>query len=204
MRRNRAIVVILALAAATLSIARQGRGSERAATTAPAATAATDARQPRELALDDGKSAGKMSIAGGGHAVVFDAPAEGSLLAAVKIFGSRYGTQQPPAQNFRVWLSEEDGKPIKEFKFPYKFFARGETRWVKLSVEPTAVPKKFMICVGFDPEATKGVYVHYDKARDGDSRTGLPEVINDRFDKGDWMIRALVVSPSDTGSDSRK
>ena len=37
-----------------------------------------------------------------------------------------------------------------------------------------AVPRHFILWVSFDPTATKGVYVHYDKDLNGDSRVGLP------------------------------
>jgi len=181
----------LTLALVAILVAQQNFTQAAGPTTAPSKL---NGKQPTELALDDGKSAGKLSIAGSGHAVVFQAPSDDAMLVGVKIFGYRYGTQQPPNEDFKVWLCQDDGKPIKEFAFPYKSFARGETHWVKLTTEPTPVPKKVMICVGFNPEQTKGIYVHYDKSTDGDSRTGLPEVINEKFTKGDWMIRALMTS----------
>ena len=53
-------------------------------------------------------------------------------------------------------------------------------------------PKKFIVCVSFNPEQTKGVYVHHDAKADGDSRRGLPGSLLDKFDKGDWMIRAVI------------
>ena len=189
-------------AAPLLTVARPrstfvpGRTTAPAAAAAPAAPPATkpgDAGKPSELATDDGKSAGKRSIAGTGHAVAFEAPADGSQLVAVKIFGSRYGAQQPPAEDFHVYLCDADGAQIKDFAFPYKTFLRGGDRWVTLKLPaPAEVPKNFVLCVAFNPTQTKGVYVHYDKSVDGDSRTGLPGNLNDAFDKGDWMIRAVV------------
>jgi len=171
--------------------------------------AAAPATKPTEIAVDDGTPAGKKSIAGSGHAVVLDAPAAaaeakpgtsapgGVMLTAVKIFGSRYGTPQPPAEDFSLWLCDADGKAVKEFKFPYKTFLRGDPKWVTLKLpEPAPLPAggdgKFILCVGFNPQQTKGVYVHYDKHADGDSRTGLPGSLNDAFGQGDWMIRAVV------------
>lgn len=152
--------------------------------------------KPTELALDDGKSAGKKSIAGSGHAVGFEAPAEGCRVISVKIFGSRYGAQQPPADDFHVFLCDSDGKQIKDIPFPYKSFLRGGDRWVVLKLpEPADVPKIFIVCVAFNPTASKGVFVHYDAKPDGDSRTGLPGELNDAFDKGDWMIRAIIETP---------
>ena len=164
--------------------------------TRPASGPAAAKGATNELAHDDGKSAGKSSVAGGGHAVAFEAPGDNFTLTAVKIYGSRYGAPQPPADDFNVWLCDADGKTIKEFTFPYKVFLRGDPRWVTLKTEPTVVPKQFIVCVGFNPTATKGVFVHFDAAHDGDSRSGLPGGLGDAFGKGDWMIRAVGV-PAD-------
>ena len=158
--------------------------------------AAAPTTKPSEIAIDDGASAGKKSIAGSGHAVVLDAPADGGMLAAVKIYGSRYGTPQPPEEDFSLYLCDADGKQMKEFKFPYKTFLRGDARWVTLKLpKPAELPHggKFILCVGFNPQQTKGVYVHFDKHADGDNRVGLPGSLNDAFGQGDWMIRAVVI-----------
>src|SRR5688500_7922140 len=93
------------------------------ATQVLAAPATQPARKAKDLALDDDKSAGKKSIAGSGHAVVFESPADGAKLVAVKVFGSRYGYPQPPAEDFHVFLCDADGKQLKDFPFPYKNFA---------------------------------------------------------------------------------
>jgi hypothetical protein len=145
----------------------------------------------KELAADDGKSAGKMSVAGGGHAIALEVPADNVTLTGVRVFGSRYGTTDPPAEDFHLYLLDADGKTLKDFPFPYKTFLRGEPRWVMLKVDPTPLPKKFFICLSFNPERTKGVYVHHDASADGDSRVGLPGALNDAA-KGDWMIRAVI------------
>jgi RNA polymerase sigma-70 factor (ECF subfamily) len=59
-------------------------------------------------------------------------------------------------------------------------------------VDPTWVPARFIVCVGFNPTATKGVYVHHDGATDGGSFVGLPGREGKPFDKGDWLIRAVL------------
>lgn len=149
-------------------------------------------RQPTDLALDDGKPTDKRSIAGGGHAVTFEAPGPGWYLTRVRIFGSRYGHPRPPAEDFSVWLCDEEGQVIREFEFPYKLFNRGNPQWVQLQTEPTEVPVRFTICVGFNPTGTKGVYVYHDSGGGGDSRTGLPGRLGESMSRGDWLIRAVI------------
>jgi len=151
------------------------------------------ANKPQDVTRDDGKAAGKRSMAGSGHVVVFEAPSENAVLTAVKIHGARYGTPKAPEEDFSVWLCDAKGKVLREFTFPYDSFQRGDEKWVTLKLsEATSVPQKFMLIVGFNPTQTKGVYVSYDAKRDGDSRLGLPGDVGNKFSKGDWMIRAVV------------
>ncbi len=178
-----------------LMIQTQPRSGFNARTAKPTALM----RQPRELAIDNGKPAGKRSIAGGGHAVTLETPGPGWYLTKVRIFGSRYGHPRPPKEDFSVWLCDEDGQVIREFKFPYGKFARGNPKWVILATEPTEVPQRFVICVGFNPTGTKGVFVHHDSGpgvggndEGGPSRVGLPGRLGDAMSEGDWMIRALI------------
>jgi hypothetical protein len=150
------------------------------------------AEATREVARDDGQEAGKRSIAGGGHAVRFEAPGEGWSLTSVKVHGARYGYPKPPAEDFHVYLCDDKFRKIAEFPFPYARFKRGRSEWVTLKVKPTPVPVKFIIGVGFNPEATKGVYVSHDGAGDGKSLVGLPDDESEPFPKGDWMIRGTL------------
>ena len=175
-------------------LAEKPAAAQPRAATHPAPASRPAADSASELAIDDGKSAGKLSIAGSGHAASFETPAgDGYVLTEVKIYGSRYGTAAPPAEDFHVYLCDSDGKQLADCPFPYKNFTRGGQRWVSLKLDkPIEVPRHFILCAIFNPTATKGVYVHYDKSVDGDSRTGLPGNLNDAFDKGDWMIRAVV------------
>ena len=147
------------------------------------------AGQPLALEQDDGKPAGKRSIAGSGHAVRFQVTGDTWYLSTVRIFGSRYGRPAPPKEDFHVWLCDADLKVIADFAFPYAKFIRGAPRWVALNVTPTNVPAKFIICVGFNPTATRGVYVHHDKEGSGNSLTGLPGGQARTFNQGDWLIR---------------
>jgi len=159
---------------------------------AKTATAAQLAGKPAELARDDGTPAGKMSLTGGGHAVRFEAPSATSYLVGVRIYGSRYGAQQAPAENFHAWLCDEGFKAVADFPFPYAAIDRGEPKWVALPVRPTLVPQKFILCVGFDPTNSKGAFVHRDKESSGNSLCGLPGEKPQPFAAGDWMIRATL------------
>ena len=165
---------------------------ERSGFVAKTATAAQLSGKQVELAHDDGTSAGKMSLTGGGHAVRFEAPSATSYLVGVRIYGSRYGGQQAADENFHVWLCDENFRAIADFPFPYSAFERGEPKWVALPTRPTLVPQKFIICAGFDPTSTKGVFVHRDAASGGNSLSGLPGAEPQPFAAGDWMIRATV------------
>jgi RNA polymerase sigma-70 factor (ECF subfamily) len=147
---------------------------------------------PSELALDDGKGVGKRSIAGSGHAVRFETAGDSPFLTRIRIHGSRYGTPQPPKVQFQVWLCDADFNAIKDFKFPYSTFKRGDPEWVNLDIPPSSVPSTFIVCVGFNPAASKGVYVFHDAEASGGSLTGMPGRDATEFDKGDWLIRVGV------------
>jgi hypothetical protein len=153
---------------------------------------------PHELVHDDGESAGKSSIAGGGHAVRFSITDADAYLTRVAVFGSRYGAPTAPKENFRVWLCDSSGKEIAGWEFPYDRFARGAADWVSLDVEPTRVPREFFVFVAFNPAATKGVFVSYDGESAGNSFTGLPGGEPAKFSKGDWLIRGHVDRPKGT------
>ncbi len=148
--------------------------------------------RPIEHAHDDGAVAGRNSIAGSGHGVRFKVSGDSWNLRSVRIHGSRYGYPRPPIEDFHVWLCDKDFKIIADFPFPYSKFVRGKSEWVTLKVPPTEVPQDFIICVGFDPTRTKGVYVSRDKEGSGNSLTGLPGRGARAFNRGDWLIRARV------------
>jgi len=148
--------------------------------------------QPMDLAYDDGRQAGKSSIAGSGHAVRFTIPGGSWYLTGVRIYGSRYGYPAPPKEDFHIWLCDSDFKTIADFPQPYEKFKRGNPRWVNSTLKPTNVPNEFIICVGFNPTGTKGVYVGYDESGSGNSFTGLAGTKGRTFNKGDWLIRVRL------------
>ncbi len=157
----------------------------------------------KTLSYDDGNQAGKWSYSGGGHAVKFDAPGKDSYLTAIKLYGSRYGEYEPPKENFVVWLCDKNFKPVRKFKFPYSLFEkRGYTKWVELDVPETKLPDdEFVICVSFDPHRTKGIYLYHDAKSSGHSYRGLPRNDMEKFQEGDWMLRAEILQKGESNGD---
>ncbi|WP_165073588.1 RNA polymerase sigma factor [Paludisphaera rhizosphaerae] len=152
--------------------------------------------ETKELALDDGKDAGRRSIGGSGHAVRFEAPNDASTLVKVKVHGARYGTPRPPREDFIVFLCDDKFQKLAEFPFRYEKFERGDAKWVTLDVSPTKLPKTFYLGVDFDPGPTKGVYVSHDDKKSDRSVVGLPGEKPEPFEKGNWMIRAVLAPES--------
>ena len=153
-----------------------------------------EARETIELKHDDDKMAGKRSIAGGGHAVKFEVDNDSSYVTSVSLHGSRYGEARPPKESFSVWICDENFKQIAKFKFPYSSYTRSNPVWKSFSIRPTKVPKKFIVCFGFNPHQTKGVYVSYDGGKSETSLVGVPGRGHDPdpFTEGNWMIRCKV------------
>ena len=115
-----------------LLVASAPRASSRRKADPPASSRARARSWPGMTAFP-----GKLSSAGSGHSVRFDAPGKDSYLAAVRIYGSRYGHPQPPRENASIWLCDAEFKKIAEFPCPYYFFQRGDPKWVTVSVKPT-------------------------------------------------------------------
>jgi RNA polymerase sigma-70 factor (ECF subfamily) len=133
-----------------------------------------------------------LSTSGSGHAVLFQKPEGNWLLDRVDVFGSRYGEDKPPNKNFTIFICDEDFNTICEINRPYGLFRKGENQWFKLDIEPVDVPRRFYICLSFEPTYTRGVYVAYDKdVEHSHSRSALPYthvfVVEGKYD---WMIRA--------------
>ncbi|MHB8865704.1 MAG: SHD1 domain-containing protein [Pirellulaceae bacterium] len=152
--------------------------------------AATDLTgKPQELRNDDGEAAGKKSFPRG-IASTFKVDGEDAYLTAVRVHGGRYGTPRPPKEDFHVTLCDENFNKIADFAYPYSKFERADPKWVTLRCKPTKVPREFVICLNFDPTATKGVYVSHDK--EGTSLVGLPGKRAGKFTGGDWMLRVEI------------
>ncbi|MBN2021158.1 MAG: thermonuclease family protein [Pirellulales bacterium] len=158
------------------------------ATSADAPAAAKP--EPKELAVDDGTPAGKRSLPQG-FAVRFETPEGKWMLTSVRIHGSRYGHPTPPREKFHVTICDTEFKPLADFPYPYSNFRRtAEQNWVALKMKPTELPREFILCVDFNAEATKGVYVSHDA--EGEALVGKPNRSAGVFNAGDWLIRAVV------------
>jgi hypothetical protein len=142
-------------------------------------------------------STGKRSLGGSGHAVLFERPADKDTVIAVQIFASRYGTPIAPAENFHVYLLNENRTVIGDFQFSYGMIERTEEmRWYNLPIAPpTAVPQKFYVALHFNPTQFKGIYLGQDNtAGTSHSFTGLPtKGFKAAGDKSDWMVRPVLI-----------
>lgn len=147
------------------------------------------AGDPMLLKHDDGTSDGRRSIAGGGHAVFFDAPPGDWYVTGVHIYGSRYGRPRAPDEDVAITLCDAELKPIRAWREPYRSFKRAEPQWHRIDVKPTSVSGRFAICFEFNPAQTRGVFVHRDDSTGGHSATGLPGRSFRMLDGGNWMIR---------------
>jgi hypothetical protein len=149
--------------------------------------------EAQELSHDNGMKAGQSSIAGGGHAVKFKADGDSYYVTSVSLHGSRYGEARPPKESFNIWICDAQLKPIATFRFPYSSFVRGEPAWKSFRIRPTRVPREFIVCFGFNPHQTKGIYVSYDVQASETSLVGVPNQGQPNpFTKGNWMIRCKV------------
>jgi RNA polymerase sigma-70 factor (ECF subfamily) len=155
--------------------------------TAPAAT---------ELHYGDGKPGGKRSLGGSGEMIQFSLSGDKGKITGIRIHGSRYGTPQPPAEDFLIYgVSEDQSEVLFTETAPYKLFARGDEKWVDVKFKkPREVPKTFWIVLDFKAHQTKGVYVSYDTSSGGKhSKSGLPGQQSADVDfGGDWMIRVQL------------
>ena len=156
-----------------------------------------------QLCHVDNSAEGKRSIAGSGHAVEFQRPANVKSVVAVEIFGSRYGHPQAPKEDFHVYLLDEKQKIIKDLPFPYGTVERGQERWYPLPVPRVTVPERFFVAVAFNPERTKGIYLGIDEnVEKSHSYTGLPKRGFQAFSGGDWMIRVYLAPGGGAGTGS--
>ena len=114
----------------------------------------------------------------------------------MKIFAARYGYDEPPNEDFHVYLLDQDKKVLEQASIPYHKIEKGDLRWYTLEIPAVKVPEKFFVALWFNAEQTKGVYMGMKKnGRQKHSYVGLPDKGYKEVDKPyDWMIRAVVSS----------
>lgn len=156
---------------------------------------------PGILGYGDGKPDGKKSLGGSGEMIRFELPEGVTKIKGIRIHGSRYGYPQAPKEDFEItFLNDNRDETLHVEAAPYRLFNRGKEQWVRIPFKSEIeLPRKFWVCLNFNAERTKGVYVSYDTSTKGEySRTGLPgdkEPPKETDFKGDWMVQ-LILSPA--------
>jgi hypothetical protein len=143
----------------------------------------------------DGDTAdGKQSIGGNGEVIQFRAPEGKWRLDAVWLYGSRYGTPEPPAEDFSIFVCDAAMNVIADIRRPYSLFERGPEKWVVMRFDPVEVPAGFHVCLYFNATQFKGIYVGKHTSTEArHSRVGLPySRISKPIPDYDWMIRAHI------------
>ena len=148
------------------------------------------------LKYGDGNADGKKSLGGSGELIRFSMPAKKNKVSGISIHGSRYGYSKAPDERFLIYILNEDMTEVLHTEMaPYKLFARGKEKWVRVKFKkPREVPETVWFVLDFRAHRTKGVYVSYDTSTTGrHSRSGLPGLNAKEIDfGGDWMVRVEV------------
>ena len=150
----------------------------------------------RRIGHVDDSAEGWRSIAGSGHAVRFDRPKKATRVAAIELFASRYGTIDPPNEDFHIYLLDEKQRLITAYPIAYSQINRGAERWYTLPITDCEVPEQFYVAVAFNPHRTKGIYLGYDESvKQSHSLIGRPTTgFRGVEENREWMIRAVMVS----------
>jgi hypothetical protein len=146
------------------------------------------------LFYDGGTMADKLSISGSAQTVLFRLPEGAWQLNGMKLFGARYGTDEPPKEDISLYICDEGFNFLRDVKVPYSSFEMGDEKWQSVSFLPVEVPGTFYLAVDFHATAQKGVYVGMDNSvKRSHSRLAMPyDEVSDMKKTADWMIRAHV------------
>lgn len=144
------------------------------------------------LFYDDGTMEDKRSMSGAAQTVLFRPPDGSWQIDGIKLFGARYGEDEPPKEDISIYICDENFDLLHEMKAPYSIFEKGNEKWYRVSFNPVDVTKDFYVGVDFHATATRGVYVGMDKGvKRCHSRIAMPySYVRDLKETGDWMIRA--------------
>jgi beta-lactamase regulating signal transducer with metallopeptidase domain len=150
------------------------------------------------LAYTDGTAEGKRSLGASGHAIRFERSApnysERPFLEAVQIAASRYGSPEPPEEDFRLYVLNKDFQVVADLPYPYSMIERGDLQWYTLRTPSIELPETFYIALAFNPHQTKGIYLALDSSvASSHSLQGLPDSGYEAVDETyDWMVRVLL------------
>jgi len=155
------------------------------------------------LTYGNGTLEGRNSINGSGHAVLFERPDDARAVEAVEIYASRYGTPEPPKEDFHIYILNDKLQVLADLPFPYSMISRGDMQWYKFKIPSVEVTKKFAVALSFNPHRTKGVYLGFDKDVDEThSLIGLPDKGFDKpREKYDWMVKVHLSKQASSGKD---
>lgn len=147
-----------------------------------------------QLSHVDDTAEGTQSYGGTGFGVRFTRPEEATHVVTVELYASRYGHAQPPAEDFHIYLLDEDQKVIQDVAYPYARVERGGETWYTFATPPTEVPREFFVGLWFNAHPTRGIFVGKDTgAKKSHSYTGTPEAgyqsVGDTYN---WMVRVRV------------
>ena len=151
------------------------------------------------LKRDDGIQIGVQSIAASGHAVQFQQSDKTRYVEAVQILAARYGTPEPPQDDFHLYLLNEQRQVLADVKFPYSMIERGDPKWYTLRMPSIEVPEKFVVALNFNPHQTKGIYLAYSATNGASchSQIGLPGDGFEFWKPVEWMVRvSLTAEPT--------
>jgi len=174
-------------------------GQKPAEAEAPAPAPVPDLTQATVLHQDNGIQTGMESISGSGHAVQFTRPGNARYVEAVQIFASRYGTPEPPDEDFHLCLLNDRQQVLADVPFPYSLIERGGLKWYTLRTPSIEVPDKFTVALAFNPHRTKGIYLAYSDTSGPTcySRIGLPDQGFKFWKPVEWMVRpSLTAEPT--------
>jgi hypothetical protein len=143
----------------------------------------------------------RRSLGGTGYAVAFRSPKGSHRVVAIEFYGSRYGTPEPPAEDFDVYLLNKDRKVLQRLSYPYSLVEQGKARWYTLPISPAVeVPAQFYVVLSFSAHEKKGVYIGVDRTvKTSHSFMGLPtETFDPVPECYDWMVRTYLVPAAAT------
>jgi hypothetical protein len=145
------------------------------------------------LQYGGGEPLSKRSFGGGGHLVVFDGGKDGRWLNRIEMYGSRYGTETPPDEDFHLYIVDAQKQILRQVSLPYTLWTRGPEYWRDLPCPPVQVPQQFGIGLTFNAQATKGVYVGTTTADPpGHSLSWVPGSPGQLMNGEDWLVRVTV------------